>query len=106
MKKKNDVFGQKLKLTPTEKKQHRNWMNKAETISLYLIQLQIYSIGFYMILISLGISVFPKKQTRQKFFRFAIKLIHKFWWLTFTPIIYQLINNQSSTYAFSNSFLY
>ena len=106
MSKKKDVFGKKLKLTRQEKRDHKSRMEKFESISLYWTQIQRLFDNLYKSLVDMGSLVFPNQQIRLRLFRFAIRLIAKFWWLILTPTIYQLISIQSTTHAFSNSFFY
>ncbi len=96
MKKKQDIFSTKLKLTKTEKRQHQNLMKVAETVSLHWILIQRAVHSFYSTLISLGVLILPRKQLRKKLLEQVFKFSKNFWWYLITPIIYQIIIDQAS----------
>ncbi|MDM1762789.1 MULTISPECIES: hypothetical protein [unclassified Acinetobacter] len=105
MKKKNDVFGQKLKLTKKEKAKHKSRMEKFEILSLYWIQIQRLFEMLYTYLVQLGELVFPNEQIKKKLFDLLIKLITKFGWFIVTPILFQFISDQFAVTTLINNFL-
>ncbi|MFC2994404.1 hypothetical protein ACFODO_03795 [Acinetobacter sichuanensis] len=105
MKKKNDVFGQKLKLTKKEKAEHKSRMEKFEILSLYWIQIQRLFEMLYTYLVQLGELVFPNEHIKKKLFDLLIKLITKFGWFIVTPILFQFISDQFAVTTLINNFL-
>ncbi|AYA02716.1 hypothetical protein BEN74_07545 [Acinetobacter sp. WCHAc010034] len=104
MSKKKDVFGKKLTLTQKEKADHKNRMEKFETLSLYWVQAQRYCEAIYTILVQAGKLVFPNEHIRQKLFDLLVTLVKKFGWWLMSPILFQLISDQFVLSDLFNSF--
>ncbi|WP_180078219.1 hypothetical protein [Acinetobacter sp. YH12251] len=104
MSKKKDVFGQKLKLTKKEKADHKSRMEKFEIFSLYWIQTQRFLDALYTLLVQMGKLIFPNEHIRQRLLDLLVKLITKFGWWFFTPILFQLISDQFALSTLFNNF--
>ena len=103
--KKKDIFGKELKLTKKEKAKHKSRMEKFETLSLSVIQIQRLLEMLYKYLIHIGKSVFPDEKTKQKLYKTALWFVKQFVWFIVLPSIYQIISNILVS-AYSNSFMF